>query len=148
MNKRYPPIASLVPHAPPMLLVDELLEADDESAATRVTITPASLFFENEGVPAIVSLEYMAQTIAAFAGLQLQGHGKRMKFGFLVACRQLTLAVDRFASGDELRVEARRSWVSDKMSEYRCHVSRAGSVVAEATVSVYEGALGDPGANE
>jgi len=141
MNKPYPPLASLVPHGPPMLLLDELLDVSDESAVTRVTITPASPFFDHGGVPAIISLEYMAQTIAALAGVQLQGGGKRMKFGFLIACRQLTFHVDAFANGDDLRVEVHRSWVSDKMGEYSCQVSRAGKIVADGIVTVYEGGL-------
>ena len=147
MNKPYPPIASLVPHAPPMLLVDELLELESDRAVARVTITPASMFFENGGVPAIVMFEYMAQTIAAFSGAQLREQGQAMKFGFLVGCRRLTIEVDRLDAGDELQVEAFRVWVSDKLGEFHCRVFRHNQVIAEGTVSVYEGGLERTGAS-
>jgi predicted hotdog family 3-hydroxylacyl-ACP dehydratase len=145
VNKPYPPIADLVPHAPPMLLLEELLEVDAESAVTRVSISERSPFFENGGVPAVVTIEYMAQTIAAFAGAQRRVEGQAVELGFLLGCRQMTLHVDSLAAGDELRVQVRRVWTSDKLGQFECAVTREGLPIAQAVLSVYQGRLEDAG---
>jgi predicted hotdog family 3-hydroxylacyl-ACP dehydratase len=135
------PIADIVPHRPPSLLLDELLAADEEHAVARVVITGRSLYFDQTGVPALVALEYMAQTIAAFAGVQRRKLGEAAQLGFLLGCRRLSLEVDAFRPGDDLRVEARRVWISPPVGQFECRVLRGDQAVASATLSVYEGPL-------
>ena len=141
----FPPVVDLIPHDPPMALIDELIEAGADHAVTRVTVTERSTFFENGGVPAIVAIEYMAQTIAAYAGALNLSKGEPVQLGFLMGCRQMTLHTESFAAGDELRVEAKRVWCSDKLGQFECAVTRADAVVAEATLSVYQGRLEEAG---
>jgi len=138
---RLPPIAELVPHTPPMLLLDELVEADDAHAVARLRITEASPFFENGAVPAVITLEYMAQTIAAYGGAQRRREGLPIQRGLLLACPRLSLQVDALLPGDELSVEARRVWHADNLAQFDCVVSRAGQPVAQASLDVY---VGDP----
>ena len=51
-------------------------------------------------VPAVVGIEYMAQAIAAGAGPSARGKGEAARMGFLLGCRNLTIAVDSFQVGD------------------------------------------------
>ena len=64
----WPDIRSLIPHSDAMVLVDRVIAVDEESLCAEVRIRPDSLFCMANGVGAWIGLEYMAQTIAAFAG--------------------------------------------------------------------------------
>ena len=141
MTARLPDLVQLLPHRPPMLLLDELVEANATSAVAHVAITEKSLFLVDGGVPAIVMIEYMAQTIAAYVGMRDVVEGRPVQVGFLVACRQASFDVDQVVPGDELRVEARLQWSSDKVGQFECNVQRQGAQIAQATVSVYRGPL-------
>ncbi len=134
-----PPVAELLPHAPPMILIDEVVEAAEGRIAARVTLRPASPFVEDGRVPAIVAIEYMAQTIGAYAGLRARAAGGAPKIGFLLGTRELALEVDAFAVGDELRIEALHVWGDEQIGSFRCEVLRAGRTLASALVNVYEG---------
>jgi predicted hotdog family 3-hydroxylacyl-ACP dehydratase len=85
----FPPIQDLLPHRPPMLLLDAVVGFDEESAQCSVTIHESSTFFDDGGVPAWVALEYCAQCVAAFAGLKAHHSGGEPRIGLLVAAREL-----------------------------------------------------------
>lgn len=145
-----PPVAALLPHTPPSLLIEELLTFEADRAVARLRITPSSLFFEAApaGVPAIVGLEYMAQTIAALEGARRHRRGLAPQLGALVGCRLLSLAVDRYLPGDELQIEARQLGPAESfdapLGQFACAVLRAGLSVAQGVLSVYRGPLVGP----
>ncbi len=135
----FPPVAELLPHAAPMVLVDEVVDAADGRVAARVTLRPDSPFVEDGRVPAVVAIEYMAQTIGTYAGLRARAAGRPPRIGFLLGTRDLTLEVDAFAVGDELRIEARHVWGDEQIGSFQCEVLRGGRTLASALVNVYEG---------
>lgn len=103
------PIAELVPHAGDMILIDEVLECSDEHIRTRLRVRDC-LFSQDDGsLPAWVGIELMAQSVAAFAGCHARAAGEPIRLGFLLGTRRYDCNVDRFAAGQELRIEARRS---------------------------------------
>ena len=61
-------VEDLVPHSGSMLLLDRVLEYGDDWLKAQITIRKDSMFCDNDSVAALVGIEYMAQTIAAFAG--------------------------------------------------------------------------------
>ena len=64
-------IAQLIPHRPPMLLLDRIIEADFEHVIVETVIREGSTFYQSGcGVPALVGIEYMAQAAATLGGLQ------------------------------------------------------------------------------
>ena len=134
-----PPVTELLPHAGSMILIDEVLEASAGRIVARVTLRPTSLFVEGDRVPALVAIEYMAQTIAAYAGLRARAAGGPPRIGFLLGTRELALEVDAFAVGDELTIEARHVWGDEQIGSFQCAVLRAGRTLASALVNVYEG---------
>jgi predicted hotdog family 3-hydroxylacyl-ACP dehydratase len=138
----YPPIVELVPHRPPMLLLDRVLSYDGERVVCETVLGPQSPFAEQGEVPAVVGIEYMAQAIAAGAGLSAREKGNaREKTGFLLGCRSLKLAVDSFRVGDRLTIEARRTWGENHLGSFACTVQRDGQVLVEGALTVYQGPL-------
>ena len=139
---RYPPIVELVPHRPPMLLLDRVLSYDGERVVCETVLGAGSPFVEQGRVPAVVGIEYMAQAIAAGAGLSARDKGDgTTRMGFLLGCRDLTIAVDNFQVGDRLTVEARRTWGEKELGSFACKVCRGDEVLVEGALTVYQGSL-------
>jgi predicted hotdog family 3-hydroxylacyl-ACP dehydratase len=142
-----PSLRELVPHEPPMLLLDNLLAHDANTAVCEVQIQAQSPFLEEGSgagapqVPAVVGLEYMAQCVAVFAGLSARRENRPPTLGFLVGCRELRLATEGFAIGDRLVVEARWIWGESVLGSFACTVRREGELLAEGTLTVYRGDL-------
>lgn len=138
-----PPLEALLPHRPPMLLLDEVLECSPGRACCRVRLRPDSPFMEAGRVRALVALEYMGQAAAACAGAQAREAGGAPRIGLLLGTRELTLAVEHFSAGDALVVEAERLAEDERLCSFRCRVLRGEALAAQATLNVL---LLDPGA--
>ncbi len=141
MKRSFPPIADLVPHAGPMVLLDEVLAWDEPRIVCGARIRPGMIFAEGDFAPGTVVLEYMAQTAAAYAGLQARITGDVVRNGYLLGTRELILHVDQLAVGDDLTIEAERLWGDELLGSFRCTVTRDAKTVASAVLSVYQGAL-------
>ena len=106
MKQRYS-IAEVVPHSGRMVLVDELLDYGDDFVVCAVNIRADSTLSDGvSGVPAWVGLEYMAQTIGAFTGLDDLRNGRKPQIGLLLGCRSYQAQVSTFALGARLIVSA------------------------------------------
>lgn len=137
-----PPVADLLPHRPPMILLDGVVAAELEAVTCRVVLTRESMFMEGDRVQAAVALEWMAQCAGVYAGLRARGRGEVPRIGYLLGTRSLELHVDEFRAGDELIVHAKHVFGDEQIGNFDCHVDRRGERVAAATLSVYQGDLG------
>jgi predicted hotdog family 3-hydroxylacyl-ACP dehydratase len=101
-------IATLVPHAPPVLALDRILSADDMSLHARMTVRRDSAFCDSDaGVPVWVGLEYMGQAAAALEGLRARRTGKPMPSGYLLGARRFVTSTQVFPVGAVLDVTVR-----------------------------------------
>jgi predicted hotdog family 3-hydroxylacyl-ACP dehydratase len=133
-----PPIQELVPHAHPMILVDRMLSYAPGHAVCEVVLRPDSPFVEEGRVRALVAVEYMAQSVAAYAGMRSRQKGEKPALGFLLGSRDLKLAVDHLRAGDALRVDVEHVFGDDQLGSFKCKVERGAETVAEALLSVYQ----------
>ena len=121
-------------------MLDRVIATDPSHTTCRVAVRADSTFGGPDGVPALVSIEYMAQTVAAHAGLHSaqadQSHPAPPCIGYLVGVRSFTLAIDRFAVGDELDVTVEHLWGQAQGSQFRATVTRAGAVIAQGELTV------------
>lgn len=131
-----PELEELLPHRPPMVLLDHLLEYDETSATARASIRPDTPLVENGSVSAVLALEQMAQATAAFMGLRARARARPVGIGYLLGARELELHVDRFEVGDVVLVRVRHAWGEGDLAMFECEVEREGRVVAEATINV------------
>lgn len=135
----YPPIADLLPHAAPMILLDRLLAHDSTRAVCEVTVREGMPFVQDHRVATLVSLEYMAQTVAAYAGYNGYLKGGAAPIGFLIGCRQLRSHRPYVAAGTTLTIEARHVWGDTALGTFACTATLAdGTPVATATLSVLQ----------
>ena len=133
----YPPPAALLPHTPPMILIDEVVEYSFPHLVCRLRLGPDSQFVEDGQVPALVALEYMAQTVGALIGLRALARGEPIRIGFLLGTRELSLSLDHFEVGDELLVRAEHLFGEAALGSFRCAIHRLGQEVARAQLNAY-----------
>ena len=122
-----------------MVLLDAIVELDDEQIEAKVTITSDSMFLRDGRVRSIVCLEYMAQAVAAFAGIRRKSAGEAPKIGYIIGVPSMELEVDGFEIGDELQVHAKHVWGEGELGRFDCRVERGPKQVAKASLSVYSG---------
>jgi predicted hotdog family 3-hydroxylacyl-ACP dehydratase len=135
----WPDIRSLIPHSGAMVLVDRIIAVDEESLCAEVRIRPDSLFCVASGVGAWIGLEYMAQTIAAFAGYTAYLRGEPVKPGFLLGTRHYECTRTMFTLGSLLQVHVRRVLQSESgLGSFECRIEDGKEQVATATLTVLQ----------
>ncbi len=137
----FPPLIEILPHRPPMILLDALTECDGDSATCAVTVREGAPFVVRGRVPSVVFMEYMAQAIGAYAGNIARTSGREVEVGYLIAAREIELGVDHASVGDRLVVTALRQWGDELVGSFRCEVLRDGVTLAHGVLSVYQGPL-------
>ena len=135
MPEAFPPVAELVPHDPPMILVDELVEWSQTEARVRAKIRAGGPFVVDGQVPATILLEYMAQAIAVADGMSARITGNR-DIGLLLGTRELSLACEGVSVGDELDILVHQEFADASIARYACEVQRGGERLADAVVNV------------
>lgn len=98
------PVLDVVPHGKAMSLLDSIVACDDDGLQASLRITEQSPFFDGNGVPAWVGIEYMGQAIAAFAGIADRKRKRAIKIGFLVGSRRYESNCAVFPLGAQLQV--------------------------------------------
>lgn len=136
-----PPIGELVPHDGTMCLLDRLLAADDENLSAAVAIGADTLFCEGGQVGAWVGVEYMAQAVAAHAGLAARQRGEPVRVGFLLGTRRYACRVPGFAQGMVLHVHVQRVLQGENgLGAFECRIQDGanGAELASATITVFQ----------
>jgi predicted hotdog family 3-hydroxylacyl-ACP dehydratase len=127
-----------IPQRGAMQMLDRILEVDAEKAVAEADIPPDGLFTRDGQVPAWIGIEYMAQTISAWAAGRAKG-GDGPKLGLLLGSRRYTAGRAGFPAGAKLRIEARCELIGDNgLGLFDCRIEMDGEEVASARVSVFE----------
>ncbi|PKG82621.1 3-hydroxylacyl-ACP dehydratase [Colwellia sp. 75C3] len=141
MKQNSYPIEDVVPHKHPMILIDKLVAYNDLIAQCSLTITSKSNFYndEKQSVPSYVAIEYMAQSIAAFANANEKDQGGEVAIGFLVSSRKLKVFVSEFTLGMELTVTVEQLYAEESgLSAFDCFVEHDGERVVEAKINIFQ----------
>lgn len=136
------PLKDLLPHREPMILIDgvERFDAESKTLTARVTIDEKQIFFEGDGVPNWVAIEYMAQTSAALAGYwdKSLAPDQPARPGLLLGTRKLDLKLDRFEAGQTYFITAVNAFSDADAASFDCSIATAdGTVLATAILSAY-----------
>lgn len=140
-----PDPADLLPHRPPMLMIEAIEEEADGGVACVARLPRGNVFDTGGTAPALVALEMAAQTAAVFEALRryrdtLQ-EGPRI--GYLVGARDVEFGRARVPVGEALRAAVRVSGMALPLSTYAFEVARRdedarqGEVVASGTLSTW-----------
>ncbi len=136
-ESRFPPVEQLLPHGPPMLLVDSIVDEIDDGLICKAVIADDFVFLRDGEASVAVCVELVAQTIGCYAGLRDHRAKRPASPGLLVGIRSATFlpgAVLR--SGDELRTTVRSRWVQEPVASFTGEVVRGEEVLATVEMSV------------
>lgn len=137
MTERYQ-IADLVPHSGSMSLLTRVTAYGEQWLEAEVDIHSDSMFVEEKGVPAWIGVEYLAQAIAAYAGLQQRQQSKTPKLGFLLGTRRYQCNTDWFATGQTLSIRVECEMQAENgLHVFNCQLT-GEQVLASANLNVYQ----------
>ncbi len=137
----FPEIESLLPHRAPMLWLDKVIARESERVRCMLTIREQHVFVEHGRVESLISVEWMAQAVAALVGLIDRDRDHHPRPGYLIAIPVGAFHVPHFEVGDVVEIEATRVWGDDQLASFECKVERGQQLCATAQVSVYRKAL-------
>jgi predicted hotdog family 3-hydroxylacyl-ACP dehydratase len=134
----FPPLDELIPHAGPMLLVDRLSAWAEGSATCTLLVRERAPFVDPSGqVESAVTIEYMAQTVAACLGYEALRGGGSVRVGMIIACKRFVAHGETLHVGDALVIDVKRVRGNELLSHFDCSVRRGTELFSEATLTLY-----------
>jgi predicted hotdog family 3-hydroxylacyl-ACP dehydratase len=131
-------IDDLVPHRVGMSFLDEVVDSDAESLHAIATIRASNPFLRNGGVSSALGIEYMAQAIAAWAGVKAQIDNEPIKLGFLVGSRDYSTTLASFPLHARLDIFITRIVQADiGLGVFECRIETLGESIS-ANINVYQ----------
>lgn len=140
LNKPMWPIADLIPHSRTMVLLQKLENYGDNYLQASLRISPQSLFLNSrQHVPAWVGIEYMAQAIAAYAGVKARKARAPIKVGLLIGTRKYLATKPAFKIGELLQVRVSPLHEeSSGLGVFQCEIKVDDEVRVAANLNVYQ----------
>lgn len=134
-------IENVLPHTAPMILIDTLDSYDENMGRCSVTITPQSIFYNaaTQSVPSHVGIEYMAQTIGAYANANQVDSGAKVAIGFLVSSRKYKMYCTGFKLHSTLTIEIEKLYSeANGLSAFECLIKEGDTRLVEAKINVFQ----------
>lgn len=133
------PALLVVPHTGRLSLLRNVVSHSGEETVCDVLIEANSLFLRDGAVRSWVALEYMAQAVAAHAGMVARHAGEKPKIGFLLGTRRMEMKIPHFALGDLLHIRVKHLWGDGDLFSFHCEVALAGTKdpVVSAELNVF-----------
>jgi predicted hotdog family 3-hydroxylacyl-ACP dehydratase len=136
----HPRIEDLLPHSGRMLLIDEILEVDTETAVSKSRVSEKWPLFDGTTVSSLMIIELVAQTCGLSNGLnriRTQGEGS-IKKGFLVGIKTARFYVDALPLGAEIITEATNRFKFEAFREIEGKARIGSDIVGEVTLQVMQ----------
>ena len=134
-------ILELIPHRPPMLLINQLIAVNSRESSALVVIDAEAPFYQKDlGVPSWIGLEYMGQTAALMAGFQVREGLIDSHLGFLLGSRSYQVETEYFQVGSELVVNCVEvALVGESLATFDCtiHDNKTNDELVRANLSVF-----------
>lgn len=131
-------VAALLPHTGAMVLLDKVIDFNDLGLTAELMVRSDGLVAGNEtDVPSWLGIEYMAQAIAAYIGIQAILAGESVKLGYLLGTRRYTGNIPAFPAGSTLMVTIEKIIQDDKLGVFDCKI-RGDNIEVNANLNVYQ----------
>lgn len=133
----FPPPETLIPHAPPALLLRSV-EAVSAEGISGFAVIPAGHPLAKEGrVPSFLGLEAAAQAAAVLEALERRNGGGGPRIGYLVGIRDARLRAPDLPVDRAFRVTARLHGSAPPLSMYEVALEGASGELLAGTISTY-----------
>ena len=139
------PAMEFVLHREPMLLLDQLVDVEPGYVLCEWRVLDSNEFFiPGYGVPAYIGVEYMAQSIAVYAGARARVHGLLPPLGLLLGTRHYQSTIPYFELDLTYRVVCRELIRNaEGMGSYDCQIMHRDRNVAKGRLAVLEKKQGE-----
>ena len=135
----YPPIAMLMPHREPMVLLDRVVDWSPGYIECALRVRAGARFVEGGLLAAPYTIEHMAQSVAVCLGYEAYRGGRGVRVGMIVSCRQFDAHRNAASVGDELTIHATRDRGNETLSHFQCEVLSRGEAFASSTLTLFHG---------
>jgi predicted hotdog family 3-hydroxylacyl-ACP dehydratase len=126
----------LIPHRPPMVLIDEVVEYGPTTIRARRTVREGDPFVTADGLEDAALLEVIAQTIAAGDALYAKSKGGRVIKGYLTGLTGVKVH-SRAGVGDTIEVTADCLKRMDGMGLFDAQASAGGKPLVEGRFKLF-----------
>lgn len=142
-NDKYFDIPALLPHEPPMVVIDRVMDYDLENGelTAEVELDESNMFYDCSinAVPAFLGIEYMAQSIGALSGIAGMEAGlSKPDAGFVLGTRKYHNSVKSFALG-VYAINVKQIFTDTELSSFSCTITDSlNKVCATADLNVFK----------
>ncbi|WP_333877243.1 hotdog family protein [Methylobacter sp.] len=130
-------VADLIPHTGDMVLLDRIVDHDDQGLTAELMVRGDGLLGDDETVPAWAGIEYMAQAVAAYAGVMAKQANEPIRLGFLLGTRRYSSNVAAFKVGTMLMIRVEKIIQDDNLGVFDCRILGDGVEIV-ANLNVYQ----------
>lgn len=135
----FPPVARLIPHREPMVLLDRILDWSPGRVECATRVCEGARFVEDGLLLAPLTIEHMAQAVAVYLGYEAYRGGRGVRIGMIVSCRAFHAHMESASVGDELMIWAERERGNETLSHFQCEVRYKDEAFADATLTLFHG---------
>lgn len=135
------PVEELISHSGDKILLCQILGYNEGFLEAEARVKPDSVYLRAGVEPPWLGLEYMAQAVAAYAGIRQRLRGSAPKVGMLIGTRKYQCNVADLPVGLRFRVRVQSLLEDDQgLSVFQCQMfeSDNGEPLAEANLNVYQ----------
>jgi len=130
--------AQLVPHKPPMLMIDRLLEVRERASLSEMTVLQEMVFVGKDGKLDEASYpEIMSQAIAAQEGFRRLGSRNPQQEGFLLGIKNIEI-LGSAKVGDVLRISMFKVAKYGDFGIIQGEVKRGDTVISRGELKVWQ----------
>ena len=134
-----PALDALLPHRPPMRLVESIVRETADGLVCTARVPPACALAQHGVAPALAGVEAAAQTAAVWEALRRwrQGGGGAPRIGYLVALRDLVLFAEHIAVDAPMLTAVRLEAAAPPLTHYRVETCVGGKSLLRGTIATY-----------
>lgn len=129
----------LVPHRPPLCLIERLIKFEGQTGVgvVEAIIGQDNIFLRQDGaLPSLIQAELIAQASAAVKGYDDLRQGKEIKKGFLVDIREMHFT-GRCFKGDTLLIRIEILRTISGFSVIKGEVEKGGEIIGAGTIKIW-----------
>ncbi len=132
------PVGDYIPQAGAMCLLERIVAVDAESLTATTVLREDSLFCRDGRIGSWVSLECMAQAVAAWAGYHERAQGRAPRIGFLLGSRRFDCQQPWLPVACRLRIEVTREiQLDDGLGQFTGRTFDGDALLATAVITVF-----------
>ena len=134
-----PALDALLPHRPPMRLVDSIVRELADGLVCTASVPRACALAQHGYAPALAGVEAAAQTAAVWEALRRrrQGGGGAPRIGYLVALRDVVFFAEQVAVDSPMLTAVQLEAAAPPLTHYRVETCVGGKVLVRGTIATY-----------